>query len=85
MCRPLLLRPALVAGALLAAACGVSAQTQPTPGPTKPPPVAAQPGQPTPDTAQGPSAEQCRAGWHPGLVWTKEQFEMRCGQQKAQK
>lgn len=85
MVRRLLLTPVLAAGALLAAASNLSAQTQPAPGPTKPPPVSAQPGQPSTETAQGPSAEQCRAGWNPGLAWTKEQFDTRCGQPKLQK
>jgi hypothetical protein len=68
---------------LLAASGGASAQTQPTPGPTKPPPTVAQPGQAP--TTGGPSAEQCRAGWNPSLVWSKEQVEIRCNQQKGQK
>lgn len=82
---PAVLAFGLIAGVFLAAASGVSAQTQPTPGPTKPPPVVAQPGQPPKVVAPGLDVGQCRAGWHHGLRWSKEQFDIRCSRLRVQK
>jgi hypothetical protein len=68
---------------LAALATTALAQTQPHPGPTKPPPTT------SPLSKSGtdinPTTEECRAGWNGDLKWTKEQFESHCEQMKASK
>lgn len=76
----------LVALALgIAAVVGMAgAQTQPTPGPTKPP---AQSGSEQPGTsvAARPTNDECRAGWNPSLRWAKQEFEDSCAKLKEAK
>lgn len=62
------------------AAATALAQTQPSPGPTKPPPVSSPLEKPGTDMAINPTTEQCREGWKPSLKWTKAQFDRLCAQ-----
>jgi hypothetical protein len=61
------------------------AQTQPAPGPTRPPPVRSGLEQPGTPVAAGPTVEECRAGWNPSLEQTKQEFEDRCAKLKEAK
>ena len=73
---------AWVSGALVSGAIAASAQTT-TPGPTNPaPPPQSQPGA---TIVVNPTKDECARGWHPGLKWTKEQFEEFCTKLKASK
>jgi hypothetical protein len=79
-----LLRSAVpvVCGLLLAT--GALAQTSPPPGPTVPDKAIPEKMLPVPrpgdDMVLNPTLEECRAGWRPGLKWTKAQFEKFCTQ-----
>ena len=61
------------------------AQTQPPPGPNKPPPTNSPLAKPGADMVINPTIEECRMGWNASLKWTKEQFENHCAQMKASK
>jgi hypothetical protein len=58
------------------------AQTSPQPGPTAPPLPVPKPGD---NLVINPTEEECKKGWHPGLKWTKKQFEDFCAQLKISK
>lgn len=57
----------------------ILAQTPPRPGPTVP-----EKSLPVPkggeDIVINPTADECKAGWRPGLRWTKEEFDAFCRQ-----
>ena len=78
-------RVLLIAVASAAIATMAIAQTQPLPGPTKPPPSDSPLAKPGADMVINPTTEQCREGWNASLKWTKEQFESHCAQMKASK
>jgi hypothetical protein len=67
-----------------AVACTILAQTPPAPGPTAP-----EKSLPVPKGGEtiviNPTASECRAGWRPGLRWTKAQFDAFCRQFKISK
>lgn len=76
--------PKAVAFSLASMAVGAAlAQTQPQPGPTRPPPTSLPLTKPDADVLINPTPEECRSGWHPNLSWTKEQFKSRCEHMKA--
>jgi hypothetical protein len=60
-------------------ACAILAQTPPKPGPTVP-----EKSLPVPKGGENivinPTAAECKAGWRPGMRWTKEQFDAFCRQ-----
>ena len=70
---------------LAATASHALAQTQPQPGPTKPPPITSPLTKPGTDMVINPTTEECQGGWNPSLKWTKEQFDSHCEQMKASK
>jgi hypothetical protein len=65
-----------------ATACIILAQTPRTPGPTVPAPT--ERSLPVPKGGENivinPTAAECKAGWRPGLRWTREEFEAFCRQ-----
>jgi hypothetical protein len=65
-------------------ACTLLAQTAPAPGPTVPPKSL-----PVPKAGDNivlnPTVAECKAGWRPGLRWTREEFEAFCRQFKISK
>jgi hypothetical protein len=58
------------------------AQTSPQPGPTVPPLRVPKPGE---NLVINPTMAECKAGWRPGLRWTKEEFRQFCAQLKISK
>ena len=60
------------------------AQASQSPGPTVPPKSL-----PIPKRGDNlvinPTVDECRKGWHPGLKWTKKQFDGFCSQLKISK
>jgi hypothetical protein len=73
---------ACVCGTLACSSFAAAAQTT-TPGPTNPAPaLQAKPGA---TIVVNPTKEECTRGWHPGLKWTKEQFEEFCTKLRASK
>jgi hypothetical protein len=60
------------------------AQTLPPPGPTAP-----SKSLPVPKGGENlvinPTMDECKAGWRPGLKWTKEQFDGFCRQMEISK
>jgi hypothetical protein len=61
-----------------------TAQSPPTPGPTRPPITLPAP-KPGDNIVINPTIEQCQQGWRPGLKWTKQQFDEFCAQFKISK
>jgi hypothetical protein len=62
----------------------VVAQTSPPPGPTAP-----EGSLPVPKAGENlvlnPTRDECKAGWRPGLKWTKKQFDQFCRQMEISK
>jgi hypothetical protein len=72
----------LIVWAVIASA--VLAQKPPTPGPTVPDPSAPEKSLPVPKSRDNlvinPTTAECKAGWRPGMRWTREEFEAFCRQ-----
>ena len=83
-----MLTTALRKAAAVALVLGLSgtclAQTTPSPGPTVP-----QKSLPVPKPGESmiinPTREECKAGWRPGLRWTKQEFDKHCAQMEISK
>lgn len=56
---------------LLATGTAALAQTQPQPGPTKPPPTTSPLTKPGADMVINPTTEERGSGWNPNIRWTK--------------
>jgi hypothetical protein len=75
---------AATAGLCISVASAIVAQTSPLPGPAAPPKSL-----PVPKGGENlvlnPTIDECRAGWRPGVKWTKEQFAQFCRQMEISK
>jgi hypothetical protein len=67
-----------------AIACTILAQAPPAPGPTVPGPTTPEKSLPVPKGGENivinPTGAECKAGWRPGLRWTREEFDAFCRQ-----
>jgi hypothetical protein len=77
------MRIAAIAAIMVVVGGSALAQTSPTPGPTNPTPAPMAKAEA--EIVLRPSLDDCRAGWHPSLRWTREQFITHCGQMQAAK
>jgi hypothetical protein len=72
-------RLAVSAAVCIGVAGAILAQTSPPPGPTAPPKSL-----PVPKGGENlvinRTNDECKAGWRPGLRWTREQFDKFCRQ-----
>jgi hypothetical protein len=82
------IRSAVPVAWCLLLATGALAQASP-PGPTVPDRAIPEKMLPVPrpgdDMVLNPTLEECKAGWRPGLRWTKEQFDNFCTQFRISK
>jgi hypothetical protein len=69
-------------GIYVAVAGAILAQTSPPPGPSGPPLRVPKGGE---SLVINPTRDECRAGWRPGLRWSKAEFTKFCHQMKISK